>query len=151
MSYIIPTFEAMEQVGAQLATVCHSHCTIYLVGDLGVGKTTLVRGFLHALGHPGTVKSPTYTLVEPYQIGNHCIYHFDLYRLSHPEELEYLGIRDYLEENVICLIEWPERGGYVTPPPDLEIQLYHHAEGRLLEWKASTKTGTAIVQKVGWN
>jgi tRNA threonylcarbamoyladenosine biosynthesis protein TsaE len=151
MYYIIPTSEAMEQVGAQLATVCHSHCTIYLGGDLGVGKTTLVRGFLHALGHPGTVKSPTYTLVEPYQIGNHFIYHFDLYRLSHPEELEYLGIRDYLEENVICLIEWPERGGYITPPPDLEIQLYHHAEGRLLEWKAHTETGIAIVQRVGWN
>lgn len=151
MSYLIPTSEAMEQVGTQLATACQSRSIIHMVGDLGTGKTTLVRGFLHALGHAGTVKSPTYTLVEPYQIGNRFIYHFDLYRLSHPEELEYLGIRDYLDENVICLIEWPERGSYITPPPDLEIQLSHHVEGRRLEWQAYTETGMAIIQRMGWS
>ena len=151
MSYLIPTSETMEQIGAQLAAACPSRSIIHLTGDLGTGKTTLVRGFLQALGHPGTVKSPTYTLVEPYQIGKHFIYHFDLYRLSHPEELEYLGIRDYLEENVICLIEWPERGGYITPPADLEIQLSHHVDGRQLEWKVYTEVGMLIVRKMGWD
>ncbi len=122
----------MENFGSHLANTCQSRCSLHVCGDLGVGKTTLVRGFLRALGHTGIVKSPTYTIVEPYQIGDRKIYHFDFYRLGDPEELEYLGIRDYLEENMIALIEWPEKGGTFTPTPNIQIQLFHHGEARLL-------------------
>jgi tRNA threonylcarbamoyladenosine biosynthesis protein TsaE len=96
----------------------------------------LVRGFLHALGYSGHVKSPTYTIVEPYQINEHKIYHFDFYRLLEPEELEYMGIRDYLQENALCLIEWPERGGLWTPQANIEIQLFHHGVERSLRIKS---------------
>ena len=150
MSLLIPTFQAMENFGAQIARTCHTRSiVVYLVGELGTGKTTLVRGFLHALGYTGLVKSPTYTLVEAYQTAAYLVYHFDLYRLSHPEELGYLGIRDYLEDHVICLIEWPERGGYATPPPDITIQLFHHREARLLELQAHTEGGQTILQQLG--
>jgi tRNA threonylcarbamoyladenosine biosynthesis protein TsaE len=123
--------EATEAAGASLAQVCPPRCMIYLHGDLGAGKTTLTRGFLRGLGYAGAVKSPTFTLVEPYELAGRKIYHFDLYRLTSPEELEYLGIRDYLEG--ICLVEWPQRA--VLPPPDWIIRLAYDAHGRWLEWE----------------
>ena len=146
MAYFISTAAAMERFGHQLALACQGRSVWHLEGDLGVGKTTLVRGFLRALGHTGTVKSPTYTLVEPYQIAGRVIYHFDLYRLGDPEELEYLGIRDYLENEVICLIEWPEKGGLLTPAPDVQVQLFHHADNtRRLELQAQSAIGQGII------
>ncbi len=140
---IIPTTTAMEKLGANLArAVCYGRCVVHLYGDLGTGKTTLVRGFLRALGHQGIVKSPTYTIVEPYNFDKYTVYHFDLYRLGDPEELEYLGIRDYLD--AICLIEWPEKGRDFTPKPDIEIYLSHHKTARILEIQTYTEIGRML-------
>jgi len=131
----IPDEAAMQAFGRELLPACTGQTVVHLCGELGVGKTTLARGFLRGLGYEGKVKSPTYTLVEPYQIAGRKIYHFDFYRLNEPEELEYMGIRDYLVGNSICLIEWPERGEDLTPAPDIIIQLFHQKEGRLLKIK----------------
>ena len=145
VTHHIPTSKAMEEFGAKLAHACHKCGIVHLRGELGAGKTTLVRGFLQALGHAGSVKSPTYTLVEVYQLNACMIYHFDFYRLSDPEELEYLGIRDYLGDNVICLIEWPEYGGELTPIADVQVSISYHAKSRILKLQAYNATGQEII------
>lgn len=135
--------DAMHALGAQLAGVTGGHGIIFLRGDLGAGKTTLSRGLLRGLGHLGAVKSPTFTLVEPYVIGLLRIFHFDLYRLADPQELEFLGIRDYFEDDALCLIEWPECGAGVLPKPDLDITISQHTGGRSLHLKPGTERGVA--------
>jgi tRNA threonylcarbamoyladenosine biosynthesis protein TsaE len=109
-----------------------SKCLFFLYGDLGAGKTTLVRGFLRAAGYNGVVKSPTYTLVEEYTVGARKLFHFDLYRVVDPEELEWIGIRDYLEQDCVCFIEWPDKGKGFLTEPDSVITLTAQGEGRLL-------------------
>ncbi|EIJ34822.1 tRNA (adenosine(37)-N6)-threonylcarbamoyltransferase complex ATPase subunit type 1 TsaE [Thiothrix nivea] len=121
---------AMLAFGASLARQFPSGGLITLHGDLGAGKTTLVRGLLRELGHTGNVKSPTYTLVEPYYLAGRDIYHFDLYRLGEPEELEYMGIRDYLRPDALCLVEWPEKAAGYLPKADLRIHIRHCGAAR---------------------
>ena len=146
--------QAQEALGAALAVASPPSCVIYLVGDLGAGKTTLARGFIRALGHKGAVKSPTYALLEPYELPDQSCYHLDLYRLSDPEELEYLGIRDLLQSEAILLVEWPKRGEGQLPPPDLVVEIDHDGECRQMQIKSHSKKGNSLLQALdlaAWN
>jgi tRNA threonylcarbamoyladenosine biosynthesis protein TsaE len=134
--------------GERLGRVCGAHAVIFLRGELGAGKTTVVRGILRGLGHAGLVKSPTYTLVEPYRCGGRQVYHFDLYRLTDPEELEFMGARDYFEEDAICLVEWPERGEGFLPEPDLWLDLTYRDDGRDVTLTAPTERGRQVLEQI---
>ncbi len=140
---------ATRQFAGQLARGCGEGAVLYLHGDLGTGKTTLSRYLLQALGHQGNVKSPTYTLVESYQLADLAVFHFDLYRLHDPEELEFMGIRDYFASSHLCLVEWPERGQPLLPVPDLDLQLkITSAQARQLQVTAMTPRGAAMLELI---
>ena len=130
MKKIIRSCEDMEAMGAALVKDLHVPAVIYLHGDLGAGKTTLVRGALHGLGHQGLVKSPTFTLVETYNFDSFDAYHFDLYRISDPEELDYIGIREFCSGSNICFIEWPNLGKPLIPKATMEVFIEYVDEGR---------------------
>jgi tRNA threonylcarbamoyladenosine biosynthesis protein TsaE len=144
MNIIVPDEQAMHATGLQLARTAGRPGVIYLEGDLGTGKTTLVRSLLRGLGYAGKVKSPTYTLVEPYSLANLTVYHLDLYRLAHPEELEWLGIRDLHHGEDLLLVEWPEHGAGRLPPADLVISIEYHGAGRMLRVRTLTPQGKAM-------
>lgn len=159
----MPIFLADEKAtlifGQLLATNCPSAINIYLYGDLGAGKTTLVRGLIQSFLPTVKVKSPTYTLLEDYDFsqitsaaGNlnnlKHLYHFDLYRLLDPEELEYLGARDYFSDDAVCLVEWPQRGEGWLPPADLEIMLKYQGDGREVEMKSASEKGKSLSENI---
>ncbi|NVJ51330.1 MAG: tRNA (adenosine(37)-N6)-threonylcarbamoyltransferase complex ATPase subunit type 1 TsaE [Gammaproteobacteria bacterium] len=140
--FVLDNEIATEQLGGCIGKALQQQSAlVFLVGDLGAGKTTLVRGMLRAVGFTGSTKSPTYTLVEPYTFANWSVYHFDLYRVADPEELEYIGFDEYLaDDSALVVVEWPERGeGWLTKP-DLIIQLEYWESGR-----RATVTGTEPV------
>jgi tRNA threonylcarbamoyladenosine biosynthesis protein TsaE len=143
-----PSEAEMISLGAKLATALEAGMVVYLNGELGMGKTTFSRGFIQSLGHEGAVKSPTYTLVEPYDLEALTVYHFDLYRLGNPEELEFMGIRDYFDGATVSLVEWPERGAGVLPPADLVINIEREGLGRLLHFSAMTPLGERVAGRL---
>lgn len=126
MSSLNPTYALIGEaatlaLGGALAGVLKPGLTLYLHGDLGAGKTTLVRGLLRALGHTGPVKSPTYALVELYAISGYILYHFDFYRFNRPEEWLEAGLEEHFNQETICLVEWPEKAGGLLPPADIDV------------------------------
>ncbi len=132
-------------LGALLARTLRPGLVIFLQGDLGAGKTTLTRGLLRGLGYAGRVKSPTYTLVEPYTISNLYLYHFDLYRFNNPYEWEEAGFHEHFNPTSVCLIEWPEKAAVLLPKPDLCIRLADSGTGRQVEISAASEAGQSCL------
>ncbi|ESE39728.1 atpase [Shewanella decolorationis S12] len=135
-------------VGQKLARHIQAPLTLYLTGDLGAGKTTLSRGLIQGLGHKGAVKSPTYTLVEPYELDGVEVYHFDLYRLNDPEELEFMGIRDYFTDSSLCIVEWPDKGHGLLPDADIHLHLNYVNQGREIQIRALTESGKKLLAAI---
>ena len=133
-------------MGARLSALLEGSELVFLYGELGAGKTTFCRGLLRGLGHSGSVKSPTFTLVEPYELpGGQRVFHFDLYRLFDANELEYIGIDDYLDSRQLCLVEWPERGADFLPASDVSVFLEPAGDGRQVRIEANSTRGRRIV------
>jgi len=144
----VTTADEMESLGGRFANAIDCGGVIFLHGPLGAGKTTWARGFLGARGHRGAVKSPTYTLVESYSLATVAVHHFDLYRLGDPEELEYMGIRDYFSDDALCLVEWPERGAGMIGSADIALTLRYCDDGRELSASAGSEKGRAILSQL---
>ncbi|HEY9532526.1 MAG TPA: tRNA (adenosine(37)-N6)-threonylcarbamoyltransferase complex ATPase subunit type 1 TsaE [Burkholderiales bacterium] len=137
----LPEAAATEALGAALAPGVAPGRVLHLRGDLGTGKTTLVRGLLRALGYAGRVKSPTYTLVEPYSLSSLHFYHFDFYRLKNQSEWLSSGFRDYFNPQAFCVVEWPEKAGELLGPPDVDVLLQFSGEGRAAKLEARNEAG----------
>ncbi len=139
MKITLANEQETELLGAELWRILPKKCLVFLNGGLGAGKTTLTRGVLRAAGHKAAVKSPTYTIVEEYELASGSLYHFDLYRIKDPEELEWIGIRDYLDQQCLCFIEWPELGKDFLPKPDIELTLDYVGNERIVDVQVSSK------------
>jgi tRNA threonylcarbamoyladenosine biosynthesis protein TsaE len=135
-------------LGAALAPGLQPGMVIYLCGDLGSGKTTLARGILRALGVTESIKSPTFTLVEPYTISSLYLYHFDFYRFTRSDEWVDAGLREYFNSESVCLIEWPEKAGGELPAPDLRIEIDIDGSGRSVTIMAHTEAGRHCLMRV---
>ena len=144
----LPGVVDTERLGAELAATLPDGIVVFLQGELGAGKTCLVRGLLTALGHQGAVKSPTYTLLEEYSLTGREIIHFDLYRLTDPEELDLIGIRDYFNGKACCFIEWPQRGEGYLPREDLIIKISLDGDGRVATISAHSEIGKVFLQSI---
>lgn len=140
--------KSTAQLGAEVAMVLHPGMVFYLVGDLGAGKTTLVRSVLRGLGYQEKVKSPTYALVESYVVSSLNLYHFDLYRFADPEEWENSGFREYFNPATVCFVEWPEKAAGFLPPADVVIHLAIHGSGRAVELEAVTEAGRQCLNRL---
>jgi len=154
----IESVRELQQTGQQHTPGVAGHqafhgLQVQLVGDLGAGKTTLVRATLRGLGHTGRVRSPTYTLVEPYVLerpaGELALYHFDLYRFTDPAEWADAGFREYFDSGAICLVEWPQRAGRLLGVPDLvfALDLDQGGDGRVLVARAYSESGKACLER----
>ena len=151
MQILLEDEQKMQVFGEKIAQVIgqiNAPLLILLNGDLGAGKTTLSRGILNGLGHRGSVKSPTYTLVEPYDLEIGKVFHFDLYRLVDPEELYDIGFNDYLTESQLCMIEWPDKGGSLLPKADISLQINSNVTGRQVILTAQTSLGSQCVNEL---
>ena len=141
---VFPSERDLEIFADKFASDLHLPLVIWLQGDLGAGKTAFARALIHALGYHGRVKSPTYGLLEQYQIASLQVLHMDLYRINDPGELEFLGLEDLLDDKTILLIEWPEKGGQWLPEPDFIFEFGYASEGRDLHWTASPELARMI-------
>jgi len=146
LTRMLPTEAATAALGTAIAPTLRAGMVIYVRGQLGAGKTTLVRGILTALGVRDRIKSPTYTLVEPYSVSSLYLYHFDFYRLRHPDEWLEAGFREYFGGNAICIIEWPEKAGSKLPHPDVAIDIAVTAGGRTIVVSATTEAGETCLR-----
>jgi tRNA threonylcarbamoyladenosine biosynthesis protein TsaE len=148
LTTFLPDEPATLAFAGEVAQAAGESAVIFLHGQLGAGKTTFSRGFLRSLGYKGAVKSPTYALVEPYDLGDFHVFHFDFYRLQDPHELEYIGIRDYFAQKAICLIEWPDLGGEFLPQPDLSCYIELRDQGRELRIEATSMRGEEMLKQL---
>jgi tRNA threonylcarbamoyladenosine biosynthesis protein TsaE len=139
---------ATLELGAHLGQALVPGLSVWLMGELGAGKTTLARGVLRGLGFSGRVKSPTYTLVELYTLSRFNLYHFDLYRIADPDEWEDAGFREYFNDASVCLVEWPEKAKGVLPPPDVQVRLEFTDAGRRARLSGLTEGGKACVSRL---
>ncbi len=144
----LPDEAATLALGAALAKVLKPGLVIHLIGDLGAGKTTLTRGLLRALGHTGPVKSPTYALVELYVISGYSVYHFDFYRFNSPQEWYDAGLEEHFDGKSICIVEWPEKAGGLSPAPDIEIAWRTHGEARQVSLEGISARGTSCLSEL---
>jgi tRNA threonylcarbamoyladenosine biosynthesis protein TsaE len=148
LSVSLPDETATSALAARIFQALPASALVCLHGNLGAGKTTFVRACLRAAGFQGAVKSPTFTLVEEYALPGRSVFHFDLYRVNDPEELEWMGIRDYFRPDALCFIEWPDRGEGLLPEPDLELHLHIEGVARRAELSARTPAGREILARV---
>ena len=142
-----PKEEDLQAFAKKFAGVLRVPLVICLEGDLGAGKTAFARALIHSLGYEGRVKSPTYGLLEQYQLASLQVLHLDLYRISDPGELEFLGLEDLMDEHSIVLIEWPDRGGSFLPKADFLFRFAYAEPGRSLHWLAQTEQAGTVMSR----
>jgi tRNA threonylcarbamoyladenosine biosynthesis protein TsaE len=148
MNLVVREVAAMIALGGCMARACHGAMVIFLYGSLGAGKTTLVRGFMRGMGYAGAVKSPTYTLLEPYEANGRMLYHLDLYRVSDAAELDFLGLRELQDGHAVMLVEWPEYGQGFLPPADVVLTIEYSAEGRRVALEGLSGAGVQLVREI---